>query len=58
MGRADDYERRAAEAQAAADEAKDPEVKRDWTNLAEQWRQMARYARREADFKEPDEDGT
>lgn len=46
MDKADDYERKAAEADERARLARDPEVKHDWRRIAEQWRWMAAQARR------------
>jgi hypothetical protein len=45
MGRAEEYDRRAAEAEARAKQTRDPFVKRQWEELAAQWRVMAEQAR-------------
>jgi len=42
---ADEYERRAAEADKRARLARDPEVKHDWERVAEQWRRLAAEAK-------------
>lgn len=44
MERVDEYLRRAAEADAAAGRATDPGIKRQFGEVAEQWRALARQA--------------
>ena len=44
MQRAGEYLKRAATAEEAAAKARDPEVRRDWERVAEQWRAIARQA--------------
>jgi hypothetical protein len=45
VDRFDDYLRRATEADATADKLREPEMKRQYRDLAEQWRTLARQVR-------------
>lgn len=42
----DEYERRAAEAEKRAADTHDGDIRRQWLELAEQWRTMVRQRRR------------
>ena len=45
MDRADEYVKQALDAEAAAEWASDPDIKRQFREIAEQWRALAERAR-------------
>lgn len=42
MERAGEYIRRAVEAELAAEKSREPDMKRQWLDIAHQWRSLAR----------------
>jgi hypothetical protein len=47
MSKADDFERRAVEADKKADQARTPEIATTWREVAQRWRDMARQLDRQ-----------
>ncbi|MGH6957535.1 MAG: hypothetical protein ACREEW_12800 [Caulobacteraceae bacterium] len=56
MDRADEYDRQAAKAEAMAERARDPAIRRQFHDIAVQWRELAAIARR-GRAREPPEGG-